>query len=153
MGRLALRVEGPGEALPAYLRSAVDFIMANLTEPLSVDDIAAAAGVSHRQLYVAFQVNFGLSVMAFVRQRRLELANRQLRAGDVEVATVTGVALNTGFQHLSRFASAYRQRFGEFPSETLRRRRGDGRPSFGGLRTRTQGEHQAPAASYRRSQG
>lgn len=134
MEQRAIRVGGPGEVLPAYLRSAVDFILTNLAETFLLDDIAAAAGVSKRTLHLGFQVNFGLAVMAFVRQHRLELANRQLLAGDVESTTVTSVAMNCGFQHLSRFSGIYRQCFGEYPSETLRRR-SRGAPSFGGHQT------------------
>lgn len=122
MEQRAIRVGGPEEDLPAYLREAVDYILTNLAETLLLDDIAAAAGVSKRTLHLAFQVNFGLAVMAFVRQHRLELANRQLLSGDVGSTTVTRVAMNCGFQHLSRFSSTYRQCFGEYPSETLRRR-------------------------------
>ncbi len=122
MEQQAIRIEGPGEVIPAYLRSAVDFILTNLAEPLLLDDIAAAAGVSKRTLHLGFQVHFGLAVMAFVRQHRLEQANQRLLAGDVGSTTVTRVAMNCGFQHLSRFSSTYRQCFGEYPSETLRRR-------------------------------
>jgi len=33
--------------------------------------------------------------------------------------SVTEVALSCGFNHLSKFAKSYRERFGELPSETL----------------------------------
>ncbi len=121
MEQRAIRVGGPRQDLPAYLRSAVDYILTNLAETLLLDDIAAAAGVSKRTLHLAFQMNFGLAVMAFVRQHRLDRANRQLLDGDVESTTVTSVAMNCGFQHLSRFSAIYRDQFGEYPSETLRR--------------------------------
>lgn len=134
MEQRAIRVGGPGEDQPAYLRSAVDFIMTNLAESFLLDDIAAAAGVSKRTLHLGFQVNFGLAVMAFVRQHRLDLAKQLLAAGDAESTTVTCVAMNCGFQHLSRFSAIYRQCFGEYPSETLRRRP-CGAPSFGGHQT------------------
>jgi len=35
-------------------------------------------------------------------------------------ASVTEVALNCGFSHLSRFAACYRERFGHLPRETAR---------------------------------
>jgi AraC-like DNA-binding protein len=38
---------------------------------------------------------------------------------------VSDAALDSGFVHLGRFAVAYRRRYGESPSETLRRTRGD----------------------------
>ncbi len=131
MGRLATSVDGSAEAVPAYLCDAVDFIASNLAEPLSVRHVAAALGVSERTLQWAFQRHFGLAIMTFVRQRRLEQANRKLLAADVDAMTVTTVAMDSGFQHLGRFSSAYRQCFGEYPSESLRRARGDGCRSLG----------------------
>lgn len=132
MGQRAVRVDGPGRALPAYLHDAVDYVMADLTGSLSVDHVAAAAGVSKRKLHLASQSHFGLAVMAFVLERRLEQANQQLLDADVESMTVAAVAMNSGFGRLSRFSSAYRQCFGEDPSETLRRRQSGSGPSIGG---------------------
>ena len=59
--------------------------------------------------------------MALVRERRLERTHAQLLAADPAVSSVTEIALNNGFSHLSRFSAAYRRRFAEYPSETLRR--------------------------------
>ncbi len=110
-----------GTVPPAYLRRAVDFIMAHLDEPLSLGRIAAAAGVNAKTLQRAFQRQHGASVMALVRESRLERTQAQLLAADPDAASVTEIALDNGFAHLSRFSAAYRQRFGEHPSETLRR--------------------------------
>jgi transcriptional regulator GlxA family with amidase domain len=33
--------------------------------------------------------------------------------------TVTDVAIDLGFTHLSKFSKSYRERFGEMPSQTL----------------------------------
>jgi len=137
MGLRAMRVDAPGEALPAYLHDAVDFIITNLSESLSVDDVAAVAGRSTRGLQWAFQRHFGSGVMAFVLQRRLEQANQQLLDPDADSTNVTAVAMNNGFRHLSRFSSAYRKCFGEYPSETLQRRQSGGGPSIGGHQTIT----------------
>ena len=131
MGRLATSADAPAEALPPYLRDAVDFIASNLAEPLSVRYVAVALGVSERTLQWAFQRHFGLAIMTFVRQHRLEQAKRKLLAADVEAMSVTTVAMDSGFTHLGRFSSAYRQYFGEYPSETLRRQQSHGRRSGG----------------------
>jgi len=37
--------------------------------------------------------------------------------------TVTAIALKWGFSHIGRFSIAYRERFGESPSQTVLRRR------------------------------
>ena len=108
-------------AQPAYLRRAVDFVMANLSQSLSINDIAVVAGVHARTLHKAFCQHFGESVMAFVQHQRLERVQRQLLEADPQSLSVTDAAVENGFAHLSRFAAAYRDRFGEYPSETLRR--------------------------------
>jgi AraC-like DNA-binding protein len=61
--------------------------------------------------------------MEFLRRIRFERARDELLAADGG-ATVLAVALRWGFSHPSRFAVEYRTRYGESPSETLRRRRG-----------------------------
>ena len=132
MARRAMRVDGPTWTAPAYLQRAVTFIAANSPEPLPANDIAAASGVSRRTVQAAFKTHYGSTVMGFVRRCRLEHANRELLAANAMATNVTTIALMSGFQHLSRFSSAYRQRFGEYPSETLRRRPSAGRPTFGG---------------------
>ena len=115
-----LRVDAKS-ARPAYLRRAVDFIMAHLSQPLSINDIAAVAGVHPRTLHKVFCQHFGESVMAFIQHQRLERVQRRLVEADPQSMSVTDAAVENGFVHLSRFAAAYRCRFGEYPSETLRR--------------------------------
>jgi AraC-like DNA-binding protein len=90
--------------------------------PLTVADLADVAGVSERSLYTAFQQQLGASPMAYVRRHRLERAHDELLGASPNGrTTVIGVALRNGFTHAGRFAAAYRRRFGESPSETLRR--------------------------------
>ncbi len=110
----------PPPAAPSYLRRAEDFIAAHLDRPLTLADVAQAAGASPRALQAAFRAYRGSTPLGHWRHLRLEAARAELRAG-APGATVTEVALNWGFQHFGRFAEAYRARFGELPSETLRR--------------------------------
>ncbi len=106
---------------PVHVRRAQDYIGANLLNPVSLADIAEAAGVSARTLTRAFQDRHGTSPIAYLRQLRLESAQRELLAADPAAETVTNVALKYGFYDPGRFATYYRKAFGERPSETLRR--------------------------------
>jgi AraC-like DNA-binding protein len=60
--------------------------------------------------------------MEFVRRVRLSRCRQALldaEPGDGQ--TVADIAFQNGFAHLPRFAAAYRHRYGETPSETLRK--------------------------------
>lgn len=63
-----------------------------------------------------------MSPIALLKRVRLDQARADLEAADPRT-TVTGVAYDCGFAHLSRFAVEYARRFGESPSHTLRRAR------------------------------
>jgi AraC-like DNA-binding protein len=111
-------LRGQAPVRPRHLRAAVGYIEAHLSEPMTLGDIAAAAGCSARTLNDAFREHFAVSPMARVRQLRLDAARAELLGGDVPVTSVAG---RWGFTHLSRFSGAYFERFGELPSQTLRR--------------------------------
>jgi AraC-like DNA-binding protein len=108
-------------ALPSdqALKNIEDYICANLDAAITRDDLVEMTGVSIRSLSRAFEKKYGLGPMAFVRQRRLDTCFRMLNGSDREMTTVTNVALSHGFDHLGKFAVAYKKVFGESPSETL----------------------------------
>jgi AraC-like DNA-binding protein len=87
---------------------------------VELDDMVQASGVSRRSLHEGFRKYYGVTPMVYLRNVRLDNARlvlKQKGAGDV---LVTDVALDSGFNHLSKFARAYKERFGELPSEMLR---------------------------------
>ena len=101
------------------VRRSLDLIDASNREPLSVVDLCRAAGVSRRTLEYAFQERFGLSPKAYMLTRRLGEVRAELRQDHVG-QSITRIASQWGFHHLSRFAAFYRRQFGELPSETIR---------------------------------
>lgn len=113
---------GERAAAPWQVRQAEAWLEAHASEPVTMDELAAAVGVSLRTLQHAFRRARGYAPSQFLRTCRLELARRKLLAPD-EGTTVTSAALDCGFGHLGDFAAAYKARFGESPSVTLRRRR------------------------------
>lgn len=90
-------------------------------EMLSLGDICAAVGVAQRTLNLACQEFLGEGAVQYARNRRLDRVRERLSASDPATTLVTSVAMQYGFWELGRFAQAYRLRFGERPSETLRR--------------------------------
>lgn len=104
------------------VRRALDHIEHHLSEPITIAELASHAGCGIRSLQQGFHDELGVTPMAYVRDRRLERARAELvDAEPADGLTVTGVAEHWGFNHLGSFAVLYRKRWGESPSETLRR--------------------------------
>jgi AraC-like DNA-binding protein len=104
---------------PCSVRAAIDFMQANLHLPLTVTEIAGAAGVSVRSLQAAFQQFRDATPVAYLRRIRLDAVHKELSA-PVNTLPVNEVALKWGFTHMGRFAAQYRTAYGRHPSETAR---------------------------------
>ena len=86
----------------------------------AMTDVARAVGVSLRSLTEAFRRFRGYPPSQFLREERLQGVRRALLQAGPE-QTVASLAAAWGFIHLGEFAAVYAKRFGERPSETLRR--------------------------------
>lgn len=104
----------------ARVRAAREYMRAHADEALTLEQIAHAVGVGPRSLQAAFRDIAGKSPRVQLNEIRLENARARLMSPEPGT-TVTNAALDCGFAHLGRFASAYRFRYGESPSDTLRR--------------------------------
>jgi len=111
---------GLSPAAPRHVKLVEDYIQANAEEPISIEDLAAVAGVSARTLFTGFQRFRGTSPMKYLRQVRMERVRHDLEHAEPG-AKVTDVALRWGFSQLGRFSVEYRKAFGESPSDTLKR--------------------------------
>jgi AraC-like DNA-binding protein len=113
---------GPAHAgPPRVIRRVMEAIHDEPEKPFTVADLAGIAGMSVRSLQEGFRRHLGCTPMAYLQQVRLLRVQETLRRADPLRVTVAAVAHRWGFAHLGRFASAYRTRFGEPPSDTLRR--------------------------------
>jgi AraC-like DNA-binding protein len=89
-------------------------------EAWSTVSLAARVHVSPRSLQEGFARDVGMPPMAYLQQIRLRRARDELRESTPSDTTVAAVAARLGIFHQGRFAVAYRQAFGESPSQTLR---------------------------------
>lgn len=111
-----------GQIPSAQLNRARDFIMENLANPITVGQIAGAAGCSIRSLQVAFRENFDCTPIGYLQRQRLGYAHMLLQSLPPDTR-VSEIAYEAGFSHMGRFSIAYRDAFGRSPSETLRKGR------------------------------
>ena len=108
------------------VRKAEDHALSCLDVRMHVSDLCRVACVSERTLEYAFKEVTGLTPVAYLIRLRLHRVRQALLAGTQGSTTVTAEALNWGFWHFGEFTRAYRACFGELPSDTLRRKPGDG---------------------------
>lgn len=97
----------------------IDYIRANLDQPLRLSDLEVRSHYSRRALQYAFRERLGVTPKQWIREQRLLLAYRQLQA-DGPRPTVLAVALTCGYVHASQFAKDFKRRFGVSPSEVRR---------------------------------
>jgi AraC family transcriptional regulator len=91
---------------------AIWFIESHLTEPLTLDEIAAVGGVSRFHMVRAFAAATGLPVMRYVRARRLTEAARALSGGAPDILSL---ALEADYGSHEAFTRAFRDHFGMTP--------------------------------------
>jgi AraC-like DNA-binding protein len=97
------------------------FMLANLTHQISTADVAKACRVSTRTLFSGFQRTLHKGPKTWLIEKRLDKVHETLCQEPATAGTVTEIALMWGFNHLGRFSNSYRRRFGESPSQTMRR--------------------------------
>ncbi|MGZ5872131.1 MAG: PAS domain-containing protein [Bradyrhizobium sp.] len=101
------------------LLAMTQFIEENWNKKFKVEDIAVKFGISSRKVFRHF-ASRGTTLMDFVKDTKLQKVRQRLVVPEPET-TVTAVSLECGFSNLGHFARDYRKKFGELPSETLRR--------------------------------
>ena len=106
------------------IRSALEFMNRRLARTIRMADLCQATGVSERTLQYAFQAEFGLSPMSYLAMKRLHRVRRELLQSTASHASIAAVARSCGLRHGGRFAAEYHATFGEYPSDTVRRKPG-----------------------------
>lgn len=119
-----IRNRGDDVPVANRLRDAIHFVEQHAAERPAVSDIAAACGLSQRGLQDVFARTLDSTPHRFLREHRLDRVRSELlRAGDDRAPGADGVAVvarRWGFTNPGRFATAYRERFGEDPAATRR---------------------------------
>lgn len=107
----------------AAVRRSLEYIERHLAEPISLDDLAGHARMSPRSIQAGFREDLDTTPIAYIRDLRLDRVRQTLMSALPEDGlNVTDAAQRWGFTHLGNFSGIYRKRFGESPSQTLRRR-------------------------------
>ncbi|MFQ5648942.1 MAG: ATP-binding protein [bacterium] len=98
-----------------FLRKAMDIIEQNLSDPeFSTERFARQVAMSRSQLHRKLHALTDHSTHEFIRVYRLKRAAELLQH---QAGTVTEICYDVGFNSLSHFAKAFREQFGQSPSE------------------------------------
>jgi len=95
--------------LSRHLARATAFVDAHLEAPISVADVARAAGVGVSRLHALFDAGLGISPKRYIARERLERAALMLEETDLSVAEI---ALRAGYGDQSAFARAFHRHLG-----------------------------------------
>jgi AraC-like DNA-binding protein len=97
-----------------HLLRAKDLADYRYPEPLGVDDLAAAAGLSRAHFSREFRAAFGESPHTYLLTRRMERAAALLRNTD---RSVTDVCFSVGLRSVGSFTTSFKRTYGVTPSE------------------------------------
>ena len=101
------------DALLVHLRRARDLADRHYAEPLDLEELAAAAGVSKYHFLRCFTATYGKTPALYLTERRIERAQDLLRATNL---TVTEVCMLVGYTSLGSFSARFRELVGVSPS-------------------------------------
>jgi len=87
-----------------------------IATPPSINELARRVGTSEVSLRRIFKAAFGVTMVEYVRDRRLDAARVMLREGRFQVAEI---AYRVGYSDPANFTTAYRRRFGHPPTAEL----------------------------------
>jgi AraC-like DNA-binding protein len=96
-----------------HLLQARDLVDARYAEPLGVDDMARAAGLSRAHFSREFKSAFGDSPHAYLLTRRLERAAALLRATD---RPVVSICFAVGLRSVGSFTTSFTRAYGITPT-------------------------------------
>lgn len=98
------------------IRKAKEIIIAKMTEPPTLQELADMVGINIKKLKLGFKQIYGDSVFSFLFDYKMEYARQLLDNGNYNV---NEVGLKVGYSSASHFISAFKKKFGTTPKKYL----------------------------------
>lgn len=96
------------------IRKAKDIIIANMSEPPSLQELANQIGLNIKKLKEGFKQIYGDTVYSFLFDYKMEHARRLLESNQ---HNVNEVGLKVGYSTASHFIAAFKKKFGTTPKK------------------------------------
>jgi AraC-like DNA-binding protein len=116
-----------GRGAARSLNALIDWILADLQQPIALSDLEQRSGYSRRTLQKAFHERFGMGPMQWVRRQRLNQA-KQLVLSSGSTLKLRAIAQACGYANPAGFSRDFHQVFGVRPSDLARASRSDKAP-------------------------
>ncbi|WP_373540422.1 helix-turn-helix domain-containing protein [Chamaesiphon sp.] len=96
----------------SQLARVIDYIKANLTQDLSILDLATLTGMSQSHFSRSFKQSVGIAPYQYLMQQRVERAKQLLAKRSIAISTI---ALDCGFANQTHLTKVFRQMTGMTP--------------------------------------
>ncbi len=116
---LDLNRPNPSPACQTRVRKAIDWAEAQMSNPVTLEQLAAVAGLSVSSFKHVFKEVAGIPPHTYLLRKRIDRAQELLRTG---AGTVTDIAFACGFPSSQYFATAFKRITGMTPNDVLRNR-------------------------------
>ena len=103
----------------SIIRHVHDELTANLSERVTIEELSRKYLMNATTLKRVFKQVYGETIAAHIKKHRMEEAARLLTATQDDVAAI---ARAVGYESQSRFTAAFKETYGELPSEYRRRK-------------------------------
>lgn len=94
------------------LKRALEYIEANIAEPITLADVAASTGLTRMYFAAQFKAATGTRPHEYILRRRIERAQDMLLTSNV---TLIDAALSVGFQTQAHFTTVFKKMVGDTP--------------------------------------
>lgn len=112
-------VRGAGHKRRQGFELALEYLREADLSGLSVPEICYQVGVSQRTLEYAFREHLNITPIGFIKTMRLHAIRQKLVTTHFSNTSISDTAFQQGIYDMGRFASVYKNHFGELPSQTL----------------------------------
>jgi AraC family transcriptional regulator len=102
----------------SQLERVIDYMKANLTQDLSIFDLATLTGMSESHFSRSFKQSVGISPYQYLMKQRVERAKQLLKQ---QVISISDIALNCGFANQTHLTKVFRQMTGMTPKAYQKR--------------------------------